>query len=343
MNVYGANTVSDLKQWDNYVLSQNTYPIGILANWKKVFENVFGYKCFYLSVKKNNTIQGILPLVLIKSRIYRDRFLISVPFNQYAGIFSDNIEAKKLLLAEAVDIAKQNNVNRLEIRQNYKNIDIKTFSAEHCDQVLELSKTTDAQWKEFKTKVRNQIRKAEKSQLSVDIGHYLVDEFYAVYSRNMRDLAFPVFDKKYFLSILSNFKELVNIIIVRKRKPIGCMFTFAAGDTYVDYFASTLREYNHYCPNNLLYWTAIKLAIQNGHKYFDFGRSQYGSGTFQFKKQWGAKDIPLYYYYPYLKTNSIPSVGNETNKLRMAMKIWKRLPLSIANFVGPFIRKNIPF
>ncbi len=343
MNVYEANTVGDLEQWDNYVLSQNTYPIGVLARWKKVFENVFGYKCFYLLAKEDNTIQGILPLVLIKSWIYRDRFLISVPFNQYAGIFSDNNEVKKLLLAKAIDIAKQNNVNRLEIRQNYKNSDIKAISSEHCDQVLELAKTTDAQWKEFKDKVRNQIRKAEKSQLSVDIGHHLVNEFYAVYSYNMRDLAFPVFNKKFFLSILSNFKEQANIIIVRERKPIGCMFTFAAGDTFIDYVASTLKEYNKYCPNNLLYWTAIKLAIQNGYKYFDFGRSQYGSGTFQFKKQWGAQEIPLYYHYPYLKTNSIPSVGNEAKKLKMAMNIWKNLPLSIANFFGPFVRKNIPF
>lgn len=343
MNVFEANTVSDLKQWDNYILAQNTYPVGVLAHWKKVFENVFGYKCYYLAAKKNNTIQGILPLVLIKSSIYRDRFLISVPFNQYAGIFSDNVDAKRLLLDKAIEIAKYNNVNRLEVRQNYKNSDIKAISSEHCDQVLELAKTTDAQWKEFKAKVRNQIRKAEKSQLSVDMGHHLVDVFYAVYSRNMRDLSFPVFDKKYFLSILSNFKEQANIIIVRKRKPIGCMLIFAAGDTLIDCYASTLREYNNYCPNNLLYWTAIKLAIQNGHKYFDFGRSQHGSGTFEFKKQWGAKENTLYYHYPYQRNDSIPLVRNEAKKLKTAMNIWKRLPLSIANFLGPFVRKNIPF
>ena len=280
---------------------------------------------------------------MIKSRIYRDLFLISVPFNQYAGIFSDNIEAKKLLLAEAVDIAKQNNVNRLEIRQNYKNIDIKAISSEHCSQVLKLAETTEAQWKEFRPEIRNRIRKADKNHLSVDMGHHLLDEFYAVYSQNMRDLAFPVFDKKYFSSILSIFKKQVDIIIVKKRKPMGCMLTFSAGDTLADYYVSTIREYNKYSPNNLLYWTAIKCAIQNGCRFFDFGRSQYGSGTFEFKKRWGAKENTLYYHYPYQRNDSMPSVSNEAKKLKTAMNIWKRLPLSIANFLGPFVRKNIPF
>jgi FemAB-related protein (PEP-CTERM system-associated) len=343
MKVYEVEKSSDLKQWDSYVFAHNTYPIGVLSHWKIIFENVFGYRCFYLSAYKNNTIQGILPLVLIKSWIYRDRFLISIPFNQIAGIISDNIEAKKLLMAKAIEIAKQNNVKRLEIRQNYKNSDIKDISSEHCDQVLDLAKTADAQWKDFTTRIRNHIRKADKSHFSVDMGHHLVDEFYAVYSHNMRDLAFPVFSKKYFSSILSNFKDQANIIIVRKRKPIGCMFTFASGDTFVDYVASTLRGYNKYCPNYLLYWTAIKLAIQNGHQYFDFGRSQYGSGTFQFKKQWGAQNNLLYYHYPYLRTDTVPSIKNEAEKLKMVLYAWKNLPLSITNFIGPIVRKNMPF
>jgi len=337
-------TNSELASWKDFVIKHSEYSIGHLPEWWNLFEEVFGYNCFYLMAREGREVIGILPIVKVRSLIYRANFLISVPFSQYAGLLSDSEEASEMLVKRALEVAKKENVRFLELRQNGVIPCVYSHSAEHCDQFLELPDDPDILWRGFKDKVRNQVRKARKSGLTVEKGIHLLDEFYKVYSHNMRDLAFPVFGRRFFVELAKVFKQRVEILVVKRQGlAIGCMLVFSAGNTLFDYFASTIREYNRFCPNNILYWEAVKMACINGHRYFDFGRSQWGSGIYRFKKQWGTTAVPLYYYYPYRHGCSMPSVTNEARKLKPFMNIWKRLPLCMANSLGPLVRKNIPF
>lgn len=210
--------------------------------------------------------------------------------------------------------------------------------------LLDLATDVETQWKSFNPKLRNQIRKAEKNSLSVTVGGIeLLGDFYEVFVRNMRDLGTPVYSPKFFASVLTAFHDCTRIITVyHQGKPVASGLITWFRDTVEIPWASSIRDYNPLCPNNLLYWTALQYALDNGFRKFDFGRSTPGEGTYKFKEQWGAKPILLNWQYLLPNGASLPELNNKNPKFEMAIRIWQKLPLSFTKVVGPHIVKNIP-
>src|SRR4029453_15754768 len=154
-------------------------------------------------------------------------------------------------------------------------------------------------WDRLDRKVRNQIRKAEKSGLTVTRGGAeLLPEFYAVFARNMRDLGTPVYAQRFFQEVVAAFPERARIIVVRLGpQPIAAGLTYRTRNGIEVPWASSIREHNALCPNHLLYWHAIDTAVNEGCITFDFGRSTPHEGTYKFKEQWGATPVPLHWEY----------------------------------------------
>ena len=92
----------------------------------------------------------------------------------------------------------------------------------------------------------------------------------------------------------------------------------------------------------LLYWTVFKFACDRSFKTFDFGRSTPDEGTYRFKEQWGAKPVPLYWYYWIGKGGELPELNPKNPKYRVAIAMWKKLPVSVTKVVGPSIVRNLP-
>jgi FemAB-related protein (PEP-CTERM system-associated) len=199
-------------------------------------------------------------------------------------------------------------------------------------------------WERFDRKLRNQIRKAEKSNLTVERGGAeRLDDFYAVFARNMRDLGTPVYTRRLFDEVLRTFPDRARLLIVRTEgTPIAAGLTFRTGSTVEVPWASSLREFNNVCPNHLLYWTVIQAAFAEGCATVDFGRSTPGEGTYHFKRQWGAEATALHWEYPYLSDGAVPDHGPTNPKFSAAIEAWKRCPLWLANAVGPHIVRGIP-
>jgi FemAB-related protein (PEP-CTERM system-associated) len=198
-------------------------------------------------------------------------------------------------------------------------------------------------WERFDRKVRNQIRKAEKSGLTAEVGRAeLLPDFYAVFARNMRDLGTPVYTRRLFDEVLRAFPDRTQVIVIRRGgTALAAAVTYRTGRTVEVPWASSLREFNSLCPNHLLYWRAIEAAIGADCDTLDFGRSTPHEGTYQFKSQWGAEPLPLHWEYPFL-TGQVPDQGPTNPKFRAAIEIWKRCPLWLANAVGPHIVRSIP-
>jgi serine/alanine adding enzyme len=73
---------------------------------------------------------------------------------------------------------------------------------------LDLATDVDSQWRAFNAKLRNQIRKADERALQFMVAHLeLLDGFYAVCARNMRDLRTPIYAKSFFPNILEVFPD----------------------------------------------------------------------------------------------------------------------------------------
>jgi FemAB-related protein (PEP-CTERM system-associated) len=202
----------------------------------------------------------------------------------------------------------------------------------------------DALWSAIDRKVRNQVRKAQKEGLEATIGGAdLVEEFYRVFSRNMRDLGTPVYPKHLFSETLRLLPSRARVSVVRYRgQAVAAGIVIAFRDTVLNPWASSLREYRHLCPNMLLYWTLLEHAIQSGATMFDFGRSSPGGGTHQFKLQWGASETPLHWEYALIARREPPDQGPSNPRFERAIRLWQRLPLGVANVIGPHIARQLP-
>lgn len=330
--------------WDAYVKAHASATNYHLWGWRAVVVNSFGHPCYYLSARdQKGKLVGILPLVHMQSRIFGS-FLISVPFFNYGGLLCDRQEVGDALLAEAALLRKELGAEHVELRHVEPWPGDLPTKQHKVSMLLELAEDAEAQWKRFNAKLRNQIRKPEKSGLTAAVGgRELLDDFYTVFVRNMRDLGTPVYSQKLFANVLAAFPEDSRIISVSlEGKPVAAGLITRFRDTVEIPWASSIRDYNSLCPNNLLYWTALRHAIETGCRRFDFGRSTPGEGTYKFKEQWGAKPLQLNWQYLLREGEALPELNNKNPKFELAIRLWQKLPLPITRILGPQIVKNIP-
>jgi FemAB-related protein (PEP-CTERM system-associated) len=208
---------------------------------------------------------------------------------------------------------------------------------------LALPGDVEAAWKGFDNKVRNQIRKADKSNLeAVTGGAELVGEFYAVFARNMRDLGTPVYSRGLFEEVLATIPESAAYVIRLDHAPVAAGISIGYRTSVENPWASSLREHRSLNPNMLLYWTMLRNAIARGYRVFDFGRSTPNEGTYQFKKQWGARETPFFWEYILRDGAALPDHSPKSARFSVAVSVWQKLPLGIANRLGPHVVGSIP-
>jgi len=344
MNLNVQHYNEDGSAWDSFVGSHRNSTNYHLYGWRTVIEKSFEHKTYYLVARNGrNEICGILPLAYMKSRVFGS-FLVSLPFFNYGGLLCSDSNAGAALLAGARRLLKQVCANHVELRHLDVCQEGLATKQHKVTMILDLAKDEETQWKALDAKVRNQVRKAEKCGLQAITGHMeLLDGFYEVFCRNMRDLGTPVYSKNFFRNILETFPETSRIILVLlegKAVASGVLTWFR--DSLEVPWASSINDYREKCPNNLLYWEAIRFAIQIGATKFDFGRSTPGEGTFRFKKQWSAKPVQLYWQYLVEAGKRVPELNPGNTRFRLAIRVWKQLPLTVANALGPHIIKSIP-
>ena len=336
-----CNTVSQ-EEWDAYVSAHPRASQYHQYCWKTIVEESFGHSTFYLSARESHgRLVGILPLVRIASRLFGD-YVVSVPFVNYGGALGDSPEVELVLMKEAGVLAGQLGCNHVEFRDS-------TFKGSlplRSDKVsmrLALPATADQLWEKFSSKLRAQVRRADRERpVAVIGGSELLPEFYAVFAHNMRDLGTPVYAAKYFWNILERVPSARIIVIRLRNRAVSAGFLLGYRHMLEIPWASTLRSVSPLGINMFLYWTVLQYAIRSGYTMFDFGRSTVDSGTYRFKKQWGAAPVALYWHYWLPEGSDVPQLNPGNPKYRLAIAVWKKLPLWLANRLGPLIVKNLP-
>lgn len=333
----------DTGDWNSYLMDDDKSTFYHLIGWKEVVEKSFGHPSYYLACKDADRIVGILPLSLIRSKIFGTS-LISGAFGDYGGVCAVNDEIKINLINRAKELAIELGADYLELR-NLNMIDSCSLLADtrKATVILRLDNASDFLWKGLDQKARNQVRKANKSGLKIRFGGVeSLSDFYEVFAHNMRDLGTPGYGFNFFKNIITIFPQTTELLLVELDGEVigGAIATYFKNTMAVPW-ASSLRKYFHLCPNNLLYWEAIKLGCQKGYDYFDFCRSNLDSGSFQFKKQWGGTIKQLYYQYFLNNIKNIPWVSPSNPRYCLAVNIWRRLPLTLTKSMGPRIAKNL--
>ncbi len=319
--------------------------------WLQVLSDALGHRPFMLVSRTGDgsaQINGYLPLALVKSTLF-GRFLVSLPYLNRAGVIARDEATATALLEEVVKLANKLNVQYLELRHHALTLDdaLITHSRDNkVRMVRALPDSPETLFKEVGPKVRNQVRKGEKSGLSIRWdGETLLNDFYTVFTSNMRDLGTPVYSSRLFSAILQHFSEEAELAVVYQAdKPIaGALLVH---DDHLEQSsqvpsASCLRSYNHTNANMWMYHQLLLRAMARGSKAFDFGRSSEDSGTYRFKKQWGALPHPTVWQY-HLIHGELDVARPDNPRMQRRIEMWKKLPLWITRLIGPGIVRGIP-
>jgi serine/alanine adding enzyme len=340
--------------WDSYVSSHAEATCYHLTAWKRAIERAYEHPSYYLVgrsrqtedciISQHDDIKGVLPLFHLKNVLFGNH-LVSLPFCDYGGILADDECTAHALVQASTELCGKLNNAVIEFR-NIRGIpfDRLVTSSHKVRMVLDLDGDSQNLWKSLDAKVRNQVRKSLKEGLVSTVGGgELLDDFYNVFSFNMRDLGSPVHSKSLVAAVLREFGSLSKLQVIYKDNiPVGAGLIICFRDTVFIPWASTLRRFNPLSPNMLLYWNFLKYAADNNFRKFDFGRSSPNEGTYKFKEQWGARAIPLYWQYgSHNGSQEAPDDPLRKEKYSSLVSVWKRLPLPLANMMGPYIRKHI--
>jgi FemAB-related protein (PEP-CTERM system-associated) len=311
--------------------------------WRRVFERGLGHTCHYFVARSNAAVVGVLPLVEVTSWMF-GRALSSLPYVNYGGVLADTQSIAARLVEHAGELASNRGLSYVLLRHRRRCLPQLPARAHKVSMVLALERDSARMWEAFDRKVRNQVRKAEKSGLRVETGgEALLDDFYTVFARNMRDLGTPVYSRKLFVEILACEPENARLHVVRlDSRPIAAALSYVYGNTMEVPSASSLREHRALCPNHLLYWAMMQSAIAQGSTRFDFGRSTPGDGTYHFKEQWGAVAQSLYWEYELRNGTSMPDEDRHNPRFQARIEAWKRIPLPLTLMLGPRIARCVP-
>jgi FemAB-related protein (PEP-CTERM system-associated) len=335
---------ADTRAWDAYVLGNASSSGYHLAGWRRVIEDAFGHRTCYVKVEgPEKTLRGVAPLVLLASRGF-GRFLVSLPFVNYGGPIADAADVRALLERSIVEHAKALKAEHVELRHEQPVETSWLPSHRKVSMRLALPDTYEELSKAFPSKLRSQIRRAQKEGMVASVGgREHLDAFYAVFSRCMRDLGTPVYAKRFFAKILEVFPDDAKICVVTLGgTPVAGGFLYGYRTVLEIPWAASDKRFNRLAPNMLLYATVLEHACRQGFRTFDFGRSSPDSGTYRFKAQWGAKPIQLHWYYWLESGRAMPELNPQNPKYALAIRMWQRLPLIVTNAIGPHIVKHLP-
>jgi len=343
MTIKFANT-DDYVELDKYINCSRASNLYHDYRWGNIVGKCFGHRYHVLISEDNNGIMnGVLPLVHIKSSSFGN-FIVSMPYFNYGGVCADDDFIRDQLIADAVRIGKELKVHHIEFRQENSFHNGFPEKTSKVSMRLSLPGSFDDLWNSFPSKLRSQIKVPQKAGMISRIGRTEeLDGFYEVFSKNMRDLGTPVYPKLFFRNILDQFPESARICSVYMADtPVASGFLIGYKERIEIPWASSIRAHNRLSPNMLLYWSCLKFACEKGFKTFDFGRSTKEESTYKFKEQWGATPSPMVWSYWVRNEGKMPDLTPRNRKYRLAIGIWKKLPVPVTRMLGPRIIRNIP-
>ena len=331
------------KEWDEYVLRHHSGSICHLTAWKEIVERAFKFESRYLFVAESNKIRGVLPLFLVKN-VVLGRTLISTPLGVYGGICADDEEASARLRLAACEMAREEQVQYLELRDQWP-VEASGFLTKELYVAfdLQLPASRDELLKNFPRDTRYMIRKGQKNGLSAVVDNGQLDTFYDIYSRSFAHLGTPVFSKRLFKTILEVMGEWCELTTVwRGTKALASVLSFRFRDQILAYFGGSLVEGRPVAANNYMYYEVMARALEAGVQQFDFGRSKLGSGSYAFKTQWNMRERPLPYQFFLVRRKNMPNFSPSNPRFKFAIFLWKALPVPVTRVLGPAMVRAFP-
>lgn len=327
--------------WDAFVEDCPEATFFHRAGWKTVIEASFGHRCHYLYALREGVIQGVLPLTLVAGRLF-GRALIANAFCVYGGPAARDDTAEAALTRAALDLARSLGVDYLEYRSRARR-----HPDWPCNDELYVTfrkpmvADPEKNMRTIPRKQRAMVRKGIKNDLVAEIDADIA-RFFPIYAASVRDLGTPVFSRRYFAKLKEVFGEACEIVVVSHQgRPVSAVLSFYFREEVLPYYGGGLTAARDLAAYDFMYWDVMRRSCQAGYRLFDFGRSKRGTGSFSFKKHWGFEPETLSYEYQLLRGGAIPAKNPLNPKYRLFINAWRRLPLPVANGLGPWISRQL--
>ena len=328
-------------EWDDFVRTQPEATFFHLSGWKTVIEESFGHDCHYLLARQGGRIVGVLPLTHVRGRIFGNS-LFSNGFCVYGGPVAASPDALRALDDAAEALGRDLGVERIEYRlRRPLHPDWPCNDQTYVTFRKEIPPDSEDAMKAIPRKQRAMVRKGIKQELVGEVDGDL-RRFFPLYAESVRNLGTPVLSRRYYECLKSVFKEACEIVTVTKDgEPLSSVLSFFFRDEVLPYYGGGGQAARAYAANDFMYWEVMRRACESGLRHFDFGRSKVGTGSFAFKKHWGFEPEPLYYEHRLLRLDEVPEINPLNPKYALMVATWKRLPLAVANTLGPLVAREL--
>ena len=297
-----------------------------------------------IAERADGGIEGVLPMTEIRSRLF-GRALVSNGFAVGGGILADSDTAAGVLAEAGWALALKLGCPSLELRGgSVPDGDWIAEEGSYLGFTRSLAASDEAELTAIPRKQRAEVRKALALDLDVSVGSGAADlkAHYAVYAESVRNLGTPVFPAKLFRSVLAAFGEDADILTIRSGgKPVASVLSLYHAGTVYPYWGGGTVEARALRANDRMYFALMSHARARGCTRFDFGRSKVGTGPAAFKKNWGFEGVPLRYAKRVKPGDTPREINPLSPKYRLQVALWKKLPLGVANLVGPHIAKGL--
>lgn len=338
--VVRAAVDGDQERWDAFVAQSAEGTFFHRFGWRRVVGTGLSHKTWFLLAERGGAVEGVLPLAEVRSMLFGRR-LVSLPGCVYGGVLAANDAARAMLTQAACELAKQLAVDALELRNRIPQELHWPRSDLYVTFRKEISGDIGANMKAIPRKQRAMVRKGIdgglQSRLVDDI-----ERFFRIYAKSVRNLGTPVFPKRLFRALLEQFQDQVEVsIVTHGSTDVAAVMSFYHRDEVLPYFAGSLEAARSLRANDFMYWDLMSRAADKGVRTFDFGRSKQATGSFDFKKNWGFSPQPLAYEYFLVRAQGVPAINPSNPKYRLFIAGWKRLPLPVANLVGPVLARHL--
>jgi len=334
----------DTGRWDNYVQSSALSTFFHLSSWRNVWVRSMGSRPRYLFATNADRVVGILPLIHVHSRL-SGQFLTSLP----GGLCAEDDEAAAALLTRARELLAETRARYLILRDGLRRWDLPglTTSDENCTFYIDVSDGAEKAYARLRRSTRKYAMRGVRAGVGTAIDQQALGAFYPAYAEAMRERGTPTPGRRFFETAMQYFPDnLCLLTVLYENQVLGGGFVAPLRDTVFCTWSGLPRQHFELFNSYMLYWGAIDYAASRGMARLDMGRCRRGTGSYDFKAAWGGEEQTLYQHYYLNGIERPPQVGAglyEDPKYRLFSRVWQRLPLPVAEALGPQLRRRMPF
>jgi FemAB-related protein (PEP-CTERM system-associated) len=327
--------------WNSFVEAQPEGTFFHLGEWQGLIDEVYGHRTDFLAARRHGVIEGVLPLAEVKSRLF-GHALTSLPFCVYGGTLAATDEARDALEAHAVALAESRGVEHLELRFRTGARDDWPGKDLYVTFRKAIDPDPDVNMKAIPRKQRAMVRKGIEAGLKAEVDEG-IERFFPIYATSVRDHGTPVFPRRHFTALMERFGERASVdtVVISSGEAVASVLSFHFRDEVLPYYGGGLPAARECKAFDFMYWSVMCRSAAAGARLFDYGRSKRGTGSYSFKKNWGFEPEPLPYRYHLVRATEVPDVNPLNPKYRLFIAAWQRLPVPVANVIGPFLSRSL--